>query len=276
LRFDKKLSDVKAWARSFGCSADFGQLEHYCIFVGYPRSGHSLVGSLLDAHPDIVIANEFDALRYVARGGTRERLFPLLLDRSVHFAKGGNVWARGSYAVPNQWNGRTRQLRVIGSKKGGKTARKLREDPTLLSELRDRVQLNLKLVHVTRNPFDNIATMSRREERPLAAAVEKYFRSCEGVRRAREQTEPENWLDLSHEAVIEDPFESLTRLCRFLGQECPEDYLRDSASIVFKKPHNSRTETRWPAKMIHEVNERKRDYPFLEQYSFEGGRGAAV
>jgi hypothetical protein len=252
------------------CSADFGQVEHFCIFVGYPRSGHSLVGSLLDAHPDIIIANELDALRYVGRGCSRERLFSLLLDRSVQFTRGGSVWTRGSYAVPNQWNGRYRRLRVIGDKKGGKTARRLEKDPTLLSKLRDRIEVNLKIVHVIRNPFDNIATISRREDKSLTASVEKYFRSCEGVRRAREQTEPKNWLDLTHEAVIEDPIGSLTRLCRFLGQDSPEDYLRDCASIVFKKPHRSRSETRWPPKAIQEVNERKRDYPLLEGYSFEG------
>ncbi len=26
------------------------------MFIGYPRSGHSLVGSLLDAHPNIIVA----------------------------------------------------------------------------------------------------------------------------------------------------------------------------------------------------------------------------
>ena len=36
-----------------------------CLFIGYQRSGHSLVGSLLDAHPRMAIAHELDALFYL-------------------------------------------------------------------------------------------------------------------------------------------------------------------------------------------------------------------
>ena len=46
----------------------FETIQLYCMFVGYPRSGHSLVGTLLDAHPDIVIAHELDALRHIRAG----------------------------------------------------------------------------------------------------------------------------------------------------------------------------------------------------------------
>jgi hypothetical protein len=35
------------------------------LFVGYSRSGHSLVGALLDAHPEIPVAYEANALKLV-------------------------------------------------------------------------------------------------------------------------------------------------------------------------------------------------------------------
>ena len=38
---------------------DIGRIEIFVFFIGYPRSGHSIVGSLMDAHPHMVIANEF-------------------------------------------------------------------------------------------------------------------------------------------------------------------------------------------------------------------------
>ena len=34
------------------------------MFIGYPRSSHSLVGAILDAHPEIIIPHQYDALRY--------------------------------------------------------------------------------------------------------------------------------------------------------------------------------------------------------------------
>jgi len=33
------------------------------MFIGYPRSSHSLVGSILDAHPEIIIPNEYHIIQ---------------------------------------------------------------------------------------------------------------------------------------------------------------------------------------------------------------------
>ena len=38
----------------------FNNVKTFVMFIGYPRSGHSLIGSLLDAHPEIVIPHEYD------------------------------------------------------------------------------------------------------------------------------------------------------------------------------------------------------------------------
>ena len=51
--------------------------------------------------------------------------------------------------------------KVIGDKKGGATSSLLREPDKLsiLEEIRNVVKVPMKFIHVTRNPFDNIATM---------------------------------------------------------------------------------------------------------------------
>ena len=38
-------------------------VETFVMFIGYPRSRHSLVAALLDAHPEIIISDEYDVLR---------------------------------------------------------------------------------------------------------------------------------------------------------------------------------------------------------------------
>lgn len=38
-------------------------VETFVIFIGYQRSIHSLVGAILDAHPEIIITSEFDLMR---------------------------------------------------------------------------------------------------------------------------------------------------------------------------------------------------------------------
>ncbi|MFP6611228.1 MAG: hypothetical protein VB835_02870, partial [Pirellulales bacterium] len=46
----------------------FDQLKTYVMFIGQPRSGTSLLGSILNAHRRMCVAQELNALRYVRRG----------------------------------------------------------------------------------------------------------------------------------------------------------------------------------------------------------------
>ncbi|XP_047140131.1 uncharacterized protein LOC100215248 isoform X2 [Hydra vulgaris] len=39
---------------------NFSKLKTFLLFIGYPRSGSTLTGSLLDAHPSVIIANEYN------------------------------------------------------------------------------------------------------------------------------------------------------------------------------------------------------------------------
>jgi hypothetical protein len=47
---------------------EFPDLSTLCLFIGHPRSGHTLGGALLDAHPNAVIAQKLDVLGLVLDG----------------------------------------------------------------------------------------------------------------------------------------------------------------------------------------------------------------
>ena len=95
----------------------FSTIEKYCMFIGYPRSGHSLIGSLLDAHQNMVIAHELDAMKYVKYGFSKEQIFYLILENSKNFTKKGREWTGYSYLVPNQWHSRFSKLKLLAIKK---------------------------------------------------------------------------------------------------------------------------------------------------------------
>lgn len=248
---------------------DFDGVECYCMFVGYPRSGHSLIGSLLDAHPDMIIAHELDALKYVEAGLDREQLFYLLLDNSRRFTEQGRVWQEYSYQVKNQWQGRFRTLRVIGDKKGGLSSVRLRRNPKLLDELRRSVGTRIKFIHVVRNPFDNISTISRKDAPDLQQAVPMYFGMAQASLQVQRQTPPEDFIEIRHETFLEDPAGRLRELCRFLGRDAPEDYVRDCAAIVAASPHKSRSDAPWTPQLIERVRREMKPFPFLDGYSYE-------
>ena len=263
---------VPEWLRSRRAARgrDFSSVELFCLFAGYPRSGHSLVGSLLDAHPDATFAHELHVLRYVKYGYSREQIFGMLVDSSAEHAAEGREATDYSYAVPDQWQGRARTLRVIGDKRGGTTIRKLRARPHLLPRMQRRIGLPIRWIHVVRNPFDNIATIHLRgRDRSLEDAAAHYFKMVEGVVWLKQQLDAHQMLDLRHEDLLARPEERITRLCEFLGLAPEPDYVKAAAGIIWPEAHRTRHDVAWSDELRRSVEKQIAATPFLASYSFE-------
>jgi hypothetical protein len=249
---------------------DFNDLEAYCMFIGHPRSGHSLFGAFLDAHPEIVMAHEFNALKFVQTGFRRDELFLGLLRRARGFARRGRKWNGYKYKVPNQWHGRYRTLKVIGDKKGGASTTILKRDANVLENLRNVIGLPVKICHVIRNPFDNIRTISRYyHHKRLTPSIEGYFSRCDTIQQIKQEVKPTDWLDIYHEDVVVNPPRQVAAACQFLGVTAAPDYLKDCASIVFKDPLRRRFEVAWTPDQRNLVESNIRQYGWLSRYSYE-------
>jgi len=271
-----------AWLRSRWRTAGRGlpelaQVERYCMFVGYPRSSHSLIGSLLDAHPEVVMAHEQDALRHVRPWYSRAQLFFLLLENSRRFTEAGREWTGYSYAVPGQHQGRFTRLRVIGDKRGAQSNRRLMLRPELIARLRRKIALPLRVIHVSRNPFDNVATMAFRDngsrdeavnDVTLREAASRYFALVENTARVREGLSSEEFIDVRIDEFIADPTSELARLCAFLEVDAPPGYLEACASIVFAKPKGTRERFEWKPELLDDIRGEIARFDFLNGYEF--------
>jgi hypothetical protein len=241
----------------------FDGVRRFCLFVGYPRSGHSLVGSLLDAHPQIVISHELDALRYVQTGVVgRDVLFRMILRRDRRFTQAGRRWTGYDYAVPGQSQGRFDELQVIGDKRGGGSTRRLGAHPDLLDRLRRVVGVDVRIVHVVRDPFDTIASMHRRGGRTLEESIDRFFALCAINDRIRSRAR-ETLIDVRLEQLVADPSGTLGRLVGFLGLEASPEYLRACSEVVFDAPRRSRASIEWPDRAAADVRDRMVAYDFL-------------
>lgn len=254
------------------------EVERFVLFVGYPRSGHSLVGSLLDAHPEVVIAHELDALADVAAGASRVELYRQLLVHDRDFTEAGRAWMGYDYDVPGGWQGRTRRLRVIGDKKGGSTTERLGHDPALLDRVRALTGVPLVLVHVTRNPFDNIATIAARSGAPLDACVARYTDLVAINERVRLSCagDPEvTWVDVAHEALIADPKHELERLATTMGVDAEPSWLESCQPVVFPSPRRTRDGEDWTPDAITAVRRCIEVHEPFGPYRDEAGPGLA-
>lgn len=248
-------------------------LETFCLFVGHTKSGGSLIGAMLDAHPDAILADEEDVLHYVANGFTLPQMGHLLIKGSRRESLKGHITARRlepySLHVPGQWQGRFRTLRVIGASKAGPTTRRLSQHPELLERLRRTVtQGEVKLIQVIRNPFDPISLMTLRSGRSLPNAIDHYFGYCRTLASIRNQVEASRFLAVRYEALIGDPRPTLTRICNFVGLSTPAAYLDACLSTLSSEPHRSREGVQWDAAAIDRVQRQIDQFDFLEGYTF--------
>lgn len=252
----------------------FQDVKTFCMFIGQVKSGGTLLGSLLDAHPDVVLADEVDALYYVSAGFKRDQIYHLLLKGAQREALKGRITARRltpySLAVPGQWQGRFQKIEVIGDSKAGPSTRRFGQEPALLEQLqRMMVDVDLRLIQVIRNPYDPISAMIIRGGRTFENAVDHYFDYCETLLRLRQQLPDASLLAVRYEDFVHEPERHLTDLCRFLGIEAERDYLNACTGIVKESPEQYRHLIEWSPRWISIVRDRMNPFDFLTGYAYE-------
>jgi SAM-dependent methyltransferase len=260
-----------SWARR-RYRSDFDRVSTFGLFVGYPRSGHSLVGAMLNAHRHAVIAHELDALQLVLAGCDRDTLYARIVARAAWFDLRGNT-GNYAYQVPHQWQGRFERLQVVGDKRGGSAVLAIEEHPDLLDRLRTTLRIPVRLVHVVRNPFDNIAAISLWHRLSIDEAIDYYFRLCR-VTAPLVAAGREDVVTLHHEEFIRAPEPSLRCLCRFFDLDVDADYLVDCSRITAAAPSHTRLRVSWSSTQIAQIERRAAPLPFLARYTFEIPAGA--
>ncbi|MCP9910201.1 sulfotransferase [Cyanobium sp. BA20m-p-22] len=247
-----------------------------CLFLSPPRSGHSLLGALLDAHPDAAIGHELDALLFLRWGWRLVEVLPLL-ERSAQWAATQELLP-GGYGYRLAGQGQVRQPLVVGDKHGEATLVELARRPWLRQRLELTSPAPLHWLRAVRHPLDNIATIAQKID-SIAAGVlppggtdlqraEAYFFQLAdwmdqgGGPQSR-------LLDVRHEDLLAEPERELGRLAGFLGLELDPAWLARCQAILRPAPHLSRREVCWEAGQQERILQRCGEYGFLSSYGPE-------
>jgi len=139
----------------------FQMIRSFCGFIGYPRSGHSLVGALVDAHPNACISHEADIFQFfsdIQKGPELDKitLIRIIAENVDLYFKYGRAWQGHDYDLSRERLS-DKRLFVVGDKKGNGTLRHWVQNPNLFETFRQIWDEDIKLIHVYRNPFDNIS-----------------------------------------------------------------------------------------------------------------------
>jgi hypothetical protein len=246
------------------------EIERFCFFIGYARSGHTLLASLLDAHPEVVVSNELDAFRYIDHGFGKKQMYGLILWHEHVFGFDKRDF---DYSVPGARQGTTSRLRVIGDKRGTATGFRLAGDLSLLDRARHMVKVPIRVIQHGRNPFDIIATSARLEapdEVPrLAEAILWFDMWSKNLATIRPHLGSDELLETSHEKLVSEPREALERACQFIGVDTDETYLDQCASSVWPSPRLSRHSVTWTDEQVEMVDAIISRHSWLAGYTFD-------
>lgn len=223
------------------------------LFVGYPASGHTLLGSILNSHPHAVISNELDALFYFQHGVRGRKLLNAILRKDMKFEREGRRNTKGyTYQVGKQSLKSKPSLEIIGDKKGFPTARRLARRPELLPQLGASLNLPVTVVHVVRNPFDIVGSFSKIAKSPMDAAfqLEEMARL---VSEARSGVADENWHTVRFEDLFDAPTETLESLFAVLGLEPGPEFVDTVRESLFESPPRPSARLTWTTELKDRV-----------------------
>ena len=254
----------------------FKNIRTYCMFVGYPRSGHSLIGALIDAHPNAIIGMQTDALGLFERGFIKKQILYLILKKSINFSVvHKNKWSGYSYHIPDSHQGRFTELLVIGDKQGAVSSRRIRNNPPLLSLFLSMIGYQIKMLHIVRNPFDVISTMYTRNLKEgkdfdrglLEDRISAFFLNAD-INNILLNDPKLSIKTVFHESFIKDAKKEFSGILTYLNLEITNDFIEKCISIIYKEPHKSRLDILWPEDLKKFVGNKIKLYPFLKHYEF--------
>jgi hypothetical protein len=243
--------------------------HHLVLFVGQSRSGHSLVGSLIDAHPDAVIAHEIHALKHLLHGVDLGDLTRAIRLNAHLFDLVGRAYSGYDYRVPGQWQGRSRDLVLIGDKKGNGTTRLLRSHPQGLARVEARLGRPIRFINVIRHPLDNIATKAMRTGVSLPEAARRFLANAETLARLT-TSRPDDVKTIYLDRLTAAPRAILADLIGWLdlSHDVP-GYLDACAGLVFEHPTRTRDQVDWPPGLVDRIRSSLGTYPALKRFADE-------
>ena len=274
----------------------------FVFFLAYSRSGHSIVASLMDSHPHMVVSHEFDLFNKLASGylapnksdifnalweNTRESIMYDGLRAETSDSKGYTLFVDGLY------QGRyVDRIDVIGDKKGLITVKMLLENPykwLVAFNILKSLNTTMKVINVIRNPYDNIATevlyravvmhnefaiiKESNETYNISSElimmeISNYFSCHNATVNARKEYNLDT-IEIHSKDLISDPKGTLLKICSGLKVTCSSNYLKICSNKIFKSESRTRYMVQWTDEQLQAIQQNIDMYSNLKGYSFD-------
>lgn len=278
LRRSAPLASLERWRRRRRARAAsradperFTGVDTICLMLGHTKSGGSLLGAMLDAHPAVVFGDEVDVPGLVDAGFTSEEVIRVLARSSRREAMKGRVTARrleGGYslAIPGSAQGRVGRPRVVGVSRAGPTTRALGESSEVLGVLDQRMApRRVVFIQVVRAPADSIGAMVLRSGRDAVAAAYDHRSQCQRLEVLRELL-GDRLMTVHYEDLVARTAPVLESVLGFLRVEPSPGYLAACSALVATDLASESDKVQWPGAARTVIAETTARFPFLDRY----------
>ena len=279
-------------------------VEKFVFFIGYTRSGHTIVSSVLDANPNVVIGQEFKMFRMALLHNHKELINKSYLFNQLYWKswneshygvtsvdKVGEHYGVGILSNSYSWHGMYKNLRVIGYKSAASVTGMYRGNPNQFKQVYKQFAHTLKIpihaIHVVRNPYDMIATHfmcksrfrskgqvsqpseSKDSANMLVGSMSKVFWLADGVLDMIMDPELDlKVLEVHNADYVRKPAETVKRICAFLEVDCPEGYVQACKEKAYTRVSKTREAVLFPKQMVTEIGQKLKKYPFFRRYAY--------
>jgi len=247
---------------------DFDNLRAFLLFVGNPRSGTTLVRSLVNASPEALLSVEMNVLQFLHEDF--KTVVGRIIENHENFSR-NPVWTGYDYSVPAAAKSSAEKIRVVGDKRAAATAKAINSDPALLQRLAEWCPLPIRWIHCVRNPYDRIARGIIARNLPEDALVRDWLTNERGALQVAEFSGPHSFHRIYLEDLIAEPVRELHTLAEFL--ELDPGWIEACRSIIFEQPNPMRLQVQWTPKLLAEVEAGIEEFPHLHRYRQMAGSG---
>ena len=281
------------------------RIKSFVFFVGHARSGHSIVGAILDSHPHIVISHEEDLFHKLVdeyKNYNKSQVFNTLWHNSYTSARDGLRTHTGTakkkgytLAIDGLYQGTYQSyIDVIGDKRGGFTADMMAKNfsiwESVFLKLKSTISLPMKVVRVIRNPYDNIATIVLIKCRGsigiqikdikesnktfscnlpdlVDSEINEYFQLFKGIEDAKAKHNLDI-IEIHGQDLTANPKKAISEMCSFLQVTCDDNFLTVCSDKIFPTESKTRHKFKWKNEHISKIKENINRFSNLHRYDF--------
>mmetsp|Transcript_33228 Transcript_33228/g.93160 ORF Transcript_33228/g.93160 Transcript_33228/m.93160 type:complete len:320 (+) Transcript_33228:72-1031(+) len=278
----------------------YRNVTRFLLFVGHARTGHTLVGSIIDSHPNAIVANEADVLGRVLKkpeamvcgnGYTdcdqtdldkiRSFVTSVIVSNSKQNRNSGRFQTGYDYTIRVN---KSEIVLVLGDKKGGMTTSLLlKNNGSLFDErvsvLQRAFGVPVVFFHVLRNPFDMIATQAFRNQfghkvhfdsfknvsfDRITKAVKQFVAGEEAI--AEMKKGKYEVIDFFYEDLLDHTQKELERYAEVLNLPFSKLWRTEVEKLVYPTSHATRDLMAWPRDVYEVLKAFCEHVPLLSRY----------